>query len=302
MNDPIGSVLAGETGEIRAGVRIDDLVGLTKPRLAMLSTLTAMAGYGLAPASFEFGAFFGVTLGSFLSACGALALNQFLERRTDGLMERTRDRPLPSGRMRPVVALGFGAGLVVMGVGLLMTLATVLAGVLALVTVWTYVGLYTPLKRRSTWCTHFGALPGALPPWIGWTGAGAAIDGMAMLLFVILFAWQMPHFFAIARMCEADYARAGICVLRVRDGRMDRLRMETLVFAGILVVCIGVAFGLGMGGWLFLFGGGGIAVWQFALAVRFAGDPDRGAARRLFFATLLFLPVVLVTWLIDHGG
>lgn len=302
MNNAGETTLAAESAVSGGAVRFEDLVELTKPRLAMLSTLTAMAGYGLAPASFAWEAFAGVALGSFLSAGGALALNQFLERRTDGLMERTRNRPVPAGRLHPGIALGFGVLLVAAGLGLLLVLATSASAFLALLTVVCYVGIYTPLKRRSVWCTHFGALPGALPPWIGWTGSGAPLDGMALLLFVILFAWQMPHFFAIARMCEDDYANAGICVLKIHPGGVDRLRAETLLFAGLLIACIGLGFVLGMGGWLFLLGGGGVAVWQFGLALRFAKKPDRKGARRLFFATLFFLPVVLISWLLSHGS
>ncbi len=305
MNDSLASVIEADRqkDEVKASApSIPVLIELTKPRLAMLSTLTAMAGFGLAPTPFLLGPFLVVTVGVFLSACGALALNQFIERETDALMDRTRNRPLPTGRLRPRTALVFGSTLVATGVGVLTLLATLSSGLLAALTVYTYLGMYTPLKRRSTWCTHFGALPGALPPWIGWAGSGAAWDPNALFLFLILFVWQMPHFYAIARMCDQDYARAGIRVLRIQPGRIDRLRLETLFYCAVLVVAVVAIFALDEGGWLFLTVSGFAAVWQLSLAVRFSIKPGQTEARKLFFATLLFLPAVLLSWLFNHGG
>lgn len=275
---------------------------LTKPRLAFLSTLTGLAGYLAAPSAFEWLGLLAVTVAVFLSGAGALALNQWMEHRTDALMERTRDRPLPTGRISRPAAFGFGVAVTASGIALSAVFLPLLSTALIAVTVAVYLLAYTPLKKRTCWCTHVGALPGALPPLIGWTAATGSIGGLGAWLFAILLLWQMPHFFAIAWLCRDDYERGGLRVLSVTHPDGKRLLRENYLYLLLLFpVCLAPTLA-SQTGWiygasslllnlLFLFEG-----IRFAATVRSGGR----TGNRLFLYSLLYLPLLLLILLFDR--
>ncbi|MGF1530812.1 MAG: heme o synthase [Puniceicoccaceae bacterium] len=283
-------------------VRREALRDLTKPRLAMLSTLTALAGYGLAPGSFSIFVAVALAAGAYASASGALALNQYMERNSDRLMKRTADRPLPSARLQPGEARRYGILLSVLGVFILALFTTPNTALISALTIVSYLGLYTPMKHRSSWCTHLGGIPGALPPLLGWTAGGAPIDSVALTLFALLYAWQMPHFFAIAAMCSEDYRAAGIRVLTVSDGRCDRLRFEIIFFAIAVLVVSCLPTVLNAAGWWYLGVALALGSWQLYLAIAFSLQPNKKRAKTLFLFTLLYLPAILLAWLLNHAS
>jgi len=276
---------------------------LTKPRLSFLSVLTALVGYLLAGAKPAFWPLLAVFLGTSGAAGGAAALNQWAERRADAAMHRTRSRPLPTGQIAPGKALLFG--LLLTGAGaLLLGLGTFpLAGWLALLTVALYLLVYTPLKRLTVWNTEVGALPGALPPLLGWAAARGTIDPGGWVLFAILFCWQMPHFMAIAWLYRQDYARAGFVMAGSRPDGGRHLTRQSSIFTYLLILATLSPLFLGLASWIYApvaLGAStwiGLRAWTFARAL----EPDRDApARALFLASLGFLPLVMLAWVLDH--
>src|ERR671919_2068944 len=198
-------------------------VELTKPRITFLIVLTSAAGFALASrASIDYVALLRALLGIGLLSSGIAALNQYAERDLDGLMHRTANRPLPSGKLAPWEALAFGAGITIAAEIYLLVLVNPLSALLGLTVIAGYLFAYTPLKTRTTLSTLVGAFPGAVPPLIGWTAARGSISLEGWILFAILFLWQFPHFLAIAWMYREDYSRAGILMLPVvePDGRV----------------------------------------------------------------------------------
>ena len=275
--------------------RVADFVQLTKPRLNVLVIVTAAAGFYLGSrGSPDYARFACTVAGTALVASGASALNQVYERRVDGLMRRTRLRPLPDGRLRPAAAGRFAALLAVGGLLLLALGATPAAAGVALVTLLTYVWAYTPLKLRTSLATVVGAVPGALPPMIGWAGAtgGLAVD--AWLLFAIVFLWQMPHFLAIAWLYRDDYAAAGFPMLPViePDGR-STARQATAYAGALLPVSLAPA-ATGLTTEIYLVGAlvlGSLFLW---LCLRFARRRTRDDARRLFVGSITYLPLLWI--------
>lgn len=225
-----------------------DLIALTKPRVTALVLLTEAAGIWLSPGHMPARSLFLSLAGTALVVGSANALNMWWERDSDALMARTRDRPLPSGRMSPDVALAFGLLLGAVSAPMLFAINSV-TGTLALVSLVAYVAVYTPLKRRTYLALPVGAIPGAMPPLLGWTSATASIDVGGAALFVLLFLWQMAHFAALSIFLEADYRSAGARVVSVQRG--DRFARRAVVAAVVLVVASSFAlvrFGLGGGG------------------------------------------------------
>jgi protoheme IX farnesyltransferase len=283
--------------------RAADFVELTKPRVVLMVLVTTLAGYylGLEPGSPASGALVHTLLGVALAAAGTLALNMYLERDLDALMERTRRRPLPEGRLEPREALLFGAALTAGGIAWLALTVNPICAAVTAATAIGYLAAYTPLKRRSALCSLVGAVPGALPPVAGWAAARGTLDPGAWVLFSILFLWQMPHSLAIARLYRDDYARAGVAVLPVVDpnGRStDRLILShalALVAVALLPTLIGMcgpitfvaALALGLG--------------QFAFALRLALEGSDAAARRLLHATLIYLPALLAVMTFERA-
>jgi heme o synthase len=285
----------------RARSRAADFVALTKPRLNVLVILTTIAAYYLGTdAGADVVALIHTIVGTALVAGGASVLNQVWERRTDKLMRRTRLRPLPDMRLQPTEATWFGIVLSIAGLAQLWFGANPLASLIALLTLISYVLCYTPLKVRTSLSTIVGAIPGALPPVIGWAAATNTLSIEAWILFAIVFMWQMPHFLAIAWMYRDDYAQAGIPLLPVIEpdgrstGRQAVLYAVALVPVTLLPSAVNLAGARYMTGAIAL---GSVIVW---LSVEFAGTRTIVAARRLFFATILYLPLLWIALLADH--
>lgn len=276
--------------------RAADYLALTKPRLTGLVLLTTLAGFHAATRGpLDGGLLLSTLMGTALVAAGAAVLNQYLERDVDALMRRTRRRPLPAGRVAPEEALAFGVLLSAAGLLYLAFAVRMLAALLAALSLGTYLFLYTPMKRTTPLCTLMGGVPGALPPMIGWAAARDALGIEAWLLFVILFLWQQPHFLAIAWLYREDYAAAGLPMLPVVDdgdstGRQAMLYAAALVPASLLPVIHGQAGAPYVVGALVL--GAGFLACGAALAIA----SSRPAARRLFLASLIYLPTLLA-WL-----
>jgi protoheme IX farnesyltransferase len=286
-----------------AHTRSADFFALTKPRLNFLVILTAMAGYYLGAGPDNALATLVHTLvGTSLVAGGSGVFNMVLERRVDGLMKRTRLRPLPDGRLRPRDAVWFGCALSVIGLVELALGANLLAAGVALVTLITYIAWYTPAKQRTSFSTVIGAIPGALPPMIGWAGATGTLTIEAWLLFAIVFLWQMPHFLAIAWLYREDYARAGFPLLPVvePDGS-STARQATAYAAALLPVSltptlVGLASGPYFVGALLL----GCAM--LVLTWRFARQRTGRHARWLFFGSIVYLPLLWGLMVATHTG
>jgi protoheme IX farnesyltransferase len=270
-----------------------DYIALTKPRLNLLVVATSAAGYYLADRSGPlYGPMAVTSAGTALVAGGAAVLNQLYERDTDALMDRTRLRPLPAGRVTPPDARLFGTALVAAGLLVLALTANLGAAFLALATVVIYIAIYTPLKRQTSIATLVGAVPGALPPLIGWTaGRGDATLG-GWSLFAIVFLWQIPHFMAIAWMYRDDYARAGFPMLPVVEPDGRRAGRQAAAFAAALIPVSLSPTALGVAAWTY----GAIAlvlgVALFGLALRFAASRSEQSARILFYGSITYLPLL----------
>ncbi len=284
------SVVAGACH--RRAVR--DFIELTKPRVVTMVLVTTLVGFHLGswetPDWWRLAA---TLLGTGLAGGGTLALNQYLERDADARMRRTQGRPLPSGRLRPLDALLFGAGLTAIGLVVLAVLVNPLSGLVTATIVVTYLGCYTPMKRRSPLCGVIGAVPGALPPVTGWVAATGGFGPGAWALFSILFLWQLPHSLAIAQLYAADYARAGFRLLPVvdRDGHStDRqivLNCVALLAVGLTPTLLGLAGALYFAVALVL------GMGFLACAIASALWPSEAAARRVVVASLIYLPALL---------
>jgi heme o synthase len=232
---------------------------------------------------------------------GAAVLNNYLERDFDAKMVRTRGRALPAGLIEPLRALSFGVGLVLAGVLLLTVAVNLLTGFLVLLAAFLYVLVYTPLKRITWWNTTFGAIPGAIPPMAGWAAATGQIGPGAWALFAILFAWQHPHFFAIAWMFREDYRAAGFKMLPVIEpGGLKTVRL-TVGFSLLLLGVSLVPTLIGMTGWLYFSGTFLIGLLMLIVALSFARDRSVGNARRLLKSSVLYLPLLLLFIIADAG-
>ena len=270
-----------------------DFAELTKARLTLLVLVTTAVGYYLGAPVVEYVPLFHAVFGTALAAAGAAALNQWWEHRFDALMHRTRMRPIPAGRMLPRDALLVGSCLGVGGFLYLAIACNWLSAGLAAVTIAVYIFGYTPLKRISTTNTLVGAIPGALPPMIGWAAARNDVSWPAWSLFAILFCWQMPHFFAIAWMYREDYARAGFRMLSNSDPDGARSGRQSVLFAALLAMAsvLPAFFGLSSRAFvpLELF----LSAAFLALAVRFYTNRGVREARWLFLGSIIYLPLLL---------
>lgn len=277
-------------GLVLARPKVLDYVTLVKPELTLLSVGTTLVGYSLgASGHFMPLLFFSTFLGTAFVGGGAGALNQFIEREFDALMKRTQDRPIPAGRTSPSSALLFGAVLAVLGVAILSILVNPLTGFLACATLVTYLFLYTPLKRVTPLSTLVGAVPGAIPPVMGWTAARNTIDGPAWGLFVVLFLWQMPHFLSLAWVYRKDYERAGYRMLTVLDPEGTRSALQMLFFsAGLIPASVILGWSSGLNPFFFL-GTAGIGVAFTLTSVYFLRLKSNRAARQVFVASILYL-------------
>jgi protoheme IX farnesyltransferase len=273
---------------------------LTKARLTFLVLLTTLVGFYMGmQGEMAYGLMFHTMLGTALVASGAAALNQYLERDHDAHMRRTENRPLPAGLLKPdtVLVLGgacSGAGLIYLAFGV--NLLTSLLGAVSLVS---YLFIYTPLKRVTSLNTLIGAIPGALPPLMGWTAARGEISIAGWSLFAILFFWQLPHFLAIAWIYRDQYARAGYVMLPVVDPQGHRTASLTVSHTlGLLSISLFPAL-LGLAGWGYLLGALLLGTIFLGLAIRFARRLDLSTARTLFLMSIIYLPLLLGLLVID---
>jgi protoheme IX farnesyltransferase len=282
---------------IAARPRLADFAELTKPRIAVMALVTVGVGYLLgAEADARLVPLVHVLVGAGLVAAGGSALNHLLERRPDARMRRTANRPLPAGRVHPAEAATFGLSLAVGGITYLLAFSTPAAAVAATATAALYVGVYTPLKRLSAWNTVVGAVPGALPPVIGWCAARGDLSAEGLALFAVLFVWQLPHFYSIAWMHRDDYARGGMRMLPVvdrPDGR--RTGRATALTCGLLVVAslAPVPFLAGAAGWVYATGATALSLWFLARSVRFAMRRTHPNARSVLRGSLVHLVGVM---------
>jgi heme o synthase len=284
-----------------ARVRVADYVELTKPRIAVLVLFTVAAGVLLAAGrDVNWLLLLNTVAGTALVAAGASALNQLLERHSDGRMRRTENRPLPAGRLQPLEVAVFGTLLGLGGVAYLaLLLPTPWAAVVAGLTFLAYVFVYTPLKPVTPLNTLVGAIPGAAPPIIGWVAVRGEITTEAVALFLILFLWQIPHFLAIAWIYREDYAHAGLKMLPVVDPRGETTAVRMITYCLTLIPVSLLPVMMGHAGGVYLVGAVVLGLLFLGSALRFRGNRSLTAARRVLRASLIYLPGLLVFWLVD---
>ena len=271
-----------------------DFAELVKARLTSLVLLTTAVGFYLgAQGPIDYLALFHVVFGTAAAAAGASALNQWWERKSDALMNRTKTRPVPAGRMRPAAALIAGGALSSFGVSYLAIKCNALSAGLAAVTILVYILAYTPLKRISTTNTLVGAIPGALPPVIGWAAGSGGIEAGAWSLFAILVLWQLPHFFAIAWMYRDDYSRAGFQMISSDDRSGERSASQSVFFCILLLILAGLPAFLEITTWLYIPIEIALGGWFVAMAMRFLRLRTPAAARMLFITSIVYLPLLL---------
>lgn len=276
-------------------------VELTKPRIAVLLVLTSAAGFYLASAAgaFDVVRFLNSMAAITLLAFGVAALNQYWERHGDLLMERTAGRPLPAKRLSSREALIFGCLLTAAAEVYLLLAANLLTALLGLVVVVGYVLVYTPLKTRTSASTAIGALPGALPPLMGWTAATGDISLAAWALFAMQFLWQFPHFFAIAWMYREEYAKAGIVMLPVID-RDGSITARQIVLFSLMLFPVSLApFFLGLSGYIFLVGASLIGLWFLWVSIQAARAKSKPSSKKLLLASVIYLPILFVLMVAD---
>jgi protoheme IX farnesyltransferase len=280
--------------------RASDYVALAKPRLNVLVVVSALAGYVMAGGAANVAALLWTVVGTALVAGGASAFNQLIERDTDALMRRTRMRPVADGRVVPVEAFAFGCVLSLAGLLILAAGVNTLASGVALATLASYTIVYTPLKRRTSFATVIGAIPGALPPVIGWAAATGTLSQGAWVLFGIVFLWQLPHFLAIAWMYREDYARAGFPMLPViePDGRSTG-RQAVIYAAALLPMALAPTL-VNMSGTAYFAGALLLTAAFLAAAGRFAYTRAVRDARQLFFSSIIYLPLIWILMIADR--
>lgn len=276
-------------------------VVLTKPDVTFLVVITTIAGFYLGSnGPIDWVLMLHTLAGTLLVACGTAAMNQYVERKMDAMMRRTASRPLPSGLLRPKEVLLFGLGTIVAGAAWLALLVNGLAALVALATSVLYLGLYTPLKTRTTLSTAVGAIPGALPPLIGWAAARGSLSLGGWVLFAILFFWQFPHFMAIAWMYREDYARAGIRMLPVVDRKGDSTFRQIIWTSAVLVWVSALPAVVGMAGKYYFFGA--LILGMILLQVGLWANRTRTNVRAkwLMHATVAHIPLLLAWLIVDR--
>lgn len=278
-----------------------DFYELTKPRMNFLVVCTTAVGYAMAPHHGHWMMLLHAIFGTALTAASASVLNQIVERDFDALMPRTRNRPLPRGRVSPLEALVYGVAMGVAGIVYLMLMVNLLTALLGAITLASYVWVYTPMKRYSSLNTVVGAIPGAIPPMMGWAAATGALGPQALALFAILFLWQMPHFLAIAILYKRDYEAGGFKMLPVIDpGLRTTSRMIVLYGMALLPASL-LPVGVGMVGSVYLTGAVLLGLAFFSYCISCAVSKERIDAKKLFFASIIYLPVLFALMMIDKA-
>jgi heme o synthase len=280
--------------------RATDYVALAKPRLNLLVIVSALAGYVMGGGGAASPLLLlSMLVGTALVAGGASAFNQVIEREPDALMRRTRLRPLPDGRLQAAESLVFATLISTAGLFILAAGANLLSAAVALATLLSYAIVYTPLKRRTSFATVIGAIPGALPPVIGWAAATGTLSRGGWVLFGIVFLWQLPHFLAIAWIYREDYARAGFPLLPVIEPDGRSTGRQALVYTAALLPLSLAPTIAGMAGTVYFISALVLTLLFLALAFRFARTRSTRDARRLFFASIAYLPVL---WIVMIAG
>ncbi len=273
---------------------------LVKARLTTLVLLTTLVGFYLGwRGAMNFALMFNALAATALVAAGASALNQLLEREFDAKMHRTQDRPLPSGRLQPATVAIFGGACSVAGIVYLALAVNLLTSVIGAVTLVSYLFIYTPLKRVTWLNTAIGAVPGAMPPLMGWTAARGELSGEGWALFAILFFWQLPHFFAIAWIYRDEYARAGFKMLPGIDPDGSRTAQQSVSNTLALLAVSLCPFVFKMAGTTYLAGAVVLSAGFLWCAIQFSRELTLARAKQLFFASIIYLPLLLVLMVWD---
>jgi protoheme IX farnesyltransferase len=278
-----------------------DLLQLAKPRITALVVFTTASGLWLAPHRLPVHTVLFTLLGTVLIVAAANTLNMYLERDSDALMPRTMNRPLPAGRMEPAVALRFGLALAAVSVPMLTFAVGALPGLLASIALVSYVLLYTPMKRQTAAALLVGALPGAIPPLIGWTAATGRLDLPGVLLFAVMFLWQVPHFLAITLFRKEEYGRAGLVVQPNEEGgeRAARTNIVRYTVALVAVSLLFVPIGTAHLAYLLTALFAGLAFLGYGL-LGLRDDKGPRWARNLFLLSLIYLPVIFAVLMLDR--
>jgi protoheme IX farnesyltransferase len=292
---------------VEAPSHLADLYELTKPRMNFLIVITTMVGCYMGSGGSRGGEIHWLTvlhacLGTAMTASSAGILNQFLERGYDALMVRTRNRPLPSGRINLLEALLFGVGIGGVGLLYLAFFVNYLTAFLGAATLLTYIFVYTPMKRTSSLNTVVGAIPGALPPVMGFAAVQGRVSPEALAVFFIMFIWQMPHFLAIAILYRDDYARGGFKMLPVIDPDLSLTRRQILVYSLTLIPVTIVPCILGMAGGIYFTAAVLLGLAFLSFAISCAATCTRSDSRKLFFASIIYLPLLFGALMIDKVG
>lgn len=273
---------------------------LMKPRIATMVLVTATLGYYVGGDGINNGMILlSLLIGTAMTSFGSAVLNNCLEVETDRKMDRTRNRPLPSGQISPWAALLVGVYLVLGGTLYLIWQVNLLTAFLALLTAFLYVLVYTPMKRWTWWNTAVGAIPGALPPMGGWAAATGQLDAGAWILFAILFVWQQPHFYAIALMFKEDYRKAGFKMLPVVDETGKRTFRQIIGYSLLLIPVSLLPTYFGLTGWIYACGAVALGLMMLAPGFTLARTHSVLDARKVLRASIIYLPLLLVLIVLD---
>ena len=282
------------TAALAQPTKLGAYIALTKPEVSLLVLMTTGAGFYMgAHGPMPWLHMLHVIFGTMMIAAGTAALNHYIERESDRFMRRTASRPLPTGQLTPAEALRFGLVLALAGAVDLYYSAGSIACLLGVFTSLSYLLAYTPLKKRTVWATFIGAIPGAIPPMIGWTAATGELGTGAWLLFAILFLWQFPHFHAISWMYREDYARAGILMLPVVDKDGTRTFRQIVLYAASLVAVSLLPAIMGFAGMLYFFGALVTCTGLVQVCLWAASAKTNTRAKWLMHATVLHIPILL---------
>lgn len=284
-------------GPMTIGDRLSAYVELTKPKITFMVLQTVAVGYVMGTRGFgpwSTAQFLLTLTGAGLVASGASTWNQLLERSTDALMRRTARRPLPSGRLQPIEALVWGTALTILGLAILLISANALAAAVAGWSFFLYVFVYTPSKLRTSLNTVIGAVPGALPPLIGWASATGQLGMEGWVLFLIVFLWQFPHFLAIAWMFRRDYAGAGYQMLPATDPEGRETSRHSVTYALALIPVSLMPVTIGQAGTIYMIAVSAVSIYYLVAAMRFWTDVTDANARRLLRVSVLHLPATLL--------
>ena len=284
--------------------RLADYVELTKPKIAVMALVTVTVGYTLAAQGPWFSwSLLSAMAGIALMAVASSSLNQWVERETDALMHRTSDRPIPSGRLHPTEVFWFGLSCGIIGTFILAVYVNATTAWLGLFTFALYTFLYTPLKRHTSLCTAIGAIPGALPPVLGWAAGGGELNSAAFALFGILFLWQFPHFLAIAWLYREDYSRAGLKMLPAKVQSAGAKKVTGYLATAYATALIPVSMlpsEVGLAGSRYMWSALVLGLGYLLVSLLMIRDESRQSARRVLYYSLIYLPLLLIALTWDH--